>query len=124
MKGFIGSANMDTNSRLCMSSAVAGHKRAFGSDSVPGCYDDLDLAELIIFTGANSAWCHPVIYQRIKSAKRNNPNLKIVVIDPRRTATCEIADLHLPLAIGTDVLLWQGLLAYLIQLEKNRRGFH
>ena len=123
IKGFIGSANMDTNSRLCMSSAVAGHKRAFGSDTVPGCYEDLDLAELIIFAGANSAWCHPVIYQRIKSAKRNNPSLKIAVIDPRRTATCEIADLHLPLAIGNDVLLWNGLLADLIKANKTDPAF-
>lgn len=118
MKGFIGSANIDTNSRLCMSSAVAGHKRAFGADSVPGCYNDLDLAELIVFAGANSAWCHPVLYQRIKSAKQKNPGLKIVVIDPRRTATCEIADLHLPIAIGTDVALWNGLLAYLVKHDK------
>jgi assimilatory nitrate reductase catalytic subunit len=118
MKGFIGSGNIDTNSRLCMSSSVAGHKRAFGSDTIPGCYEDLELAELIIFVGANSAWCHPVIYQRIKAAKKNNPNLKIVVIDPRRTPTCEIADLHLPLAIGTDVALWNGLLAYLHQSKK------
>lgn len=113
MKGFIGSGNMDTNSRLCMSSSVAGHKRAFGSDTVPGCYEDLELAEMIVFIGANSAWCHPVIYQRIKAAKHANPNLKIVVLDPRRTSTCEIADLHLPLAIGSDVLLFNGLLKYL-----------
>ena len=113
MKGFIGSGNMDTNSRLCMSSSVAGHKRAFGADSVPGCYEDVELADLIVFVGANSAWCHPVIYQRIKAAKSANPKLKIVVIDPRRTSTCEIADLHLPLAIGSDVLLFNGLLTYL-----------
>jgi assimilatory nitrate reductase catalytic subunit len=123
MKGFIGSGNIDTNSRLCMSSSVAGHKRAFGSDTVPGCYEDLELAKLIIFVGANSAWCHPVIYQRIKAAKNNNPNLKIVVIDPRRTTTCEIADLHLPLAIGTDVALWNGLLAYLQQSKKVNSTF-
>ena len=131
MKGFIGSANMDTNSRLCMSSTVAGHKRAFGADTVPGCYEDLELAELIIFVGANSAWCHPVIYQRIKAAKQNNPAIKIVVIDPRQTATCEIADLHLPLAIGTDVMLWNGLLAYLVKnktvdqtfIENNTEGW-
>jgi assimilatory nitrate reductase catalytic subunit len=118
MKGFIGCGNMDTNSRLCMSSSVTGHKRAFGADTVPGCYEDLEQAELTIFAGANSAWCHPVIYQRIKAAKRHNPELKVVVIDPRRTATCEIADLHLPLAIGTDVILWNGLLSYLIHSNK------
>ncbi len=113
MKGFIGSANIDTNSRLCMSSAVAGHKRAFGEDSVPGCYEDLEIADLIILTGSNTAWCHPVLFQRIKAAKLRNPAMKVVVIDPRQTATCEIADLHLPLKPGTDVLLFNGLLTYL-----------
>jgi len=113
MKGFIGSANIDTNSRLCMSSAVAGHKRAFGSDSVPCSYEDLERANLIVLTGSNLAWCHPVIYQRIKQAKTSNPELKIVVIDPRRTATCEIADLHLPLRSGSDSMLFNGLLHYL-----------
>ena len=85
MKGFIGSGNMDTNSRLCMSSSVAGHKRAFGSDTVPGCYDDYEQAEMIILIGSNTAWCHPVSFQRIRAAKEANPALKIVVIDPRRT---------------------------------------
>jgi assimilatory nitrate reductase catalytic subunit len=113
MKGFIGSGNMDTNSRLCMSSSVAGHKRAFGSDTVPGCYEDFELAKLIILIGSNAAWCHPVIFQRLRTAKLANPELKIVVIDPRRTASCDIADLHLPVASGTDALLFNGLLHYL-----------
>ena len=113
MKGFIGSANIDTNSRLCMSSSVAGHQRAFGSDTVPGNYQDLELATLIVLIGSNTAWCHPVIYQRIHQAKENNPDLKVVVIDPRRTATCEIADLHLPVKSGSDALLFNGLLVYL-----------
>jgi assimilatory nitrate reductase catalytic subunit len=115
MKGFIGSANIDTNSRLCMSSAVAGHKRAFGEDVVPGCYEDLSLADLIVLVGSNTAWCHPVLYQRIVKAKEERPELKIVVIDPRRTATCEMADLHLPVKAGTDVWLFNGLLTYLHQ---------
>ncbi|RIZ68451.1 MAG: nitrate reductase [Methylococcales bacterium] len=115
MKGFIGSANMDTNSRLCMSSSVAGHKRAFGSDTVPGCYDDFEQADLMILIGSNAAWCHPVIFQRIRAAKLANPELKIVVIDPRRTATCELADLHLPVASGSDATLFNGLLCYLSQ---------
>ena len=85
MKGFIGSGNMDTNSRLCMSSSVAGHKRAFGSDTVPGCYDDYEQADMIVLAGSNAAWCHPVSFQRIRAAKEANPALKIVVIDPRRT---------------------------------------
>src|SRR5215469_9565159 len=92
MKGYLGSANIDTNSRLCMASAVAGHKRAFGEDLVPGCYEDLELADMIVLVGSNTAWCHPVIYQRIMQARKERPDLKLVVIDPRRTATCEIAD--------------------------------
>jgi len=118
MKGFIGSANIDTNSRLCMSSAVAGYKRAFGSDSVPCNYEDLELANLIVIEGSNTAWCHPVVFQRITKAKQDNPNLKVVVIDPRKTATCEIADLHLPLKSGSDVALFNGLLSYLNQADK------
>ncbi|MGZ4982424.1 MAG: molybdopterin-dependent oxidoreductase, partial [Methylobacter sp.] len=113
MKGFIGSGNMDTNSRLCMSSSVAGNKRAFGSDTVPGCYEDLEQAEMIVLIGSNAAWCHPVAFQRIRAAKEANPELKIVVIDPRRTASCDIADLHLPLASGTDAVLFNGLLHFL-----------
>lgn len=113
MKGFIGSGNIDTNSRLCMSSTVAGHKRAFGTDTVPGCYEDLELADLVVITGSNMAWCHPVLYQRLKAAKEQRPAMKIVVIDPRVTDTCDIADLHLPLQPGTDVALFNGLLSYL-----------
>ena len=113
MKGFIGSANIDTNSRLCMSSAVAGHRRAFGGDLVPGCYEDLALADLVVLTGSNTAWCHPVLFRRIVQEKERRPELKLVVIDPRRTATAEIADLHLPVRSGTDVWLFNGLLTWL-----------
>ena len=113
MKGFIGSANIDTNSRLCMASAVVAHKRAFGSDTVPGCYEDLELADLLIFTGSNAAWAHPVVYQHIAAAKQQRPDMKIVVIDPRRTATCDIADLHLAIRPGTDAVLFNALLVYL-----------
>jgi assimilatory nitrate reductase catalytic subunit len=123
MKGFIGSGNMDTNSRLCMSSSVAGHKRAFGSDTVPGCYDDFEQAELIILIGSNTAWCHPVSFQRIRAAKEANPHLKIVVIDPRRTATCDIADLHLPVAIGSDTILFNGLLHYLGRQNRRNQAY-
>jgi assimilatory nitrate reductase catalytic subunit len=115
MKGFIGSANIDTNSRLCMSSAVAGYKRAFGEDVVPVNYDDLEQADLIVLVGSNTAWCHPVLYQRIVAAREQRPELKIVVIDPRRTPTCEIADLQLPIKAGSDVWLFNGLLSYLHQ---------
>lgn len=113
MKGYIGSANIDTNSRLCMSSSVAGHKRAFGEDIVPGCYEDFELADMVVLAGSNAAWCHPTLFQRILRAKEAKPSLQIVVIDPRRTATCELADLHLPVKPGTDVWLFNGLLAYL-----------
>ncbi|HKE95519.1 MAG TPA: molybdopterin-dependent oxidoreductase, partial [Povalibacter sp.] len=111
MKGYIGTANIDTNSRLCMSSAVAGHKRAFGEDIVPICYEDLELADLVLLVGSNTAWCHPILFQRITAAKQQRPEMKIVVIDPRRTATCEFADLHLPIRAGTDVWLFNGLLS-------------
>ena len=113
MKGFIGSANIDTNSRLCMASSVAGHKRAFGADTVPGTYEDLDLADLIVLTGSNLAWCHPVLFQRIAAAKKKRPSMRVVLIDPRRTATAELSDLHLPLKPDTDVALFTGLLHHL-----------
>ncbi|WP_454056522.1 molybdopterin-dependent oxidoreductase [Cupriavidus sp. Marseille-Q8015] len=113
MKGFIGSANIDTNSRLCMSSAVAGHKRAFGEDLVPCSYEDLEAADLVVLVGSNAAWCHPILFQRLSRAREARPDMKIVVIDPRRTATCEMADLHLPLRAGSDVVLFNGLLSHL-----------
>ncbi|NOE25119.1 nitrate reductase [Ruegeria sp. HKCCD6157] len=109
MKGFIGSANIDTNSRLCMASTVAGHKRAFGTDTVPGTYEDLDHADLVVLVGSNLAWCHPVLYQRVMAARQAH-GTKIVVIDPRRTASCDQADLHLPLKPGSDVALFNRLL--------------
>jgi assimilatory nitrate reductase catalytic subunit len=109
MKGFIGTANIDTNSRLCMASAVAAHTRAFGEDVVPCSYTDLDEADLIILLGSNTAWCHPVIWQRIEAA-REARGTKIVVIDPRRTETAERADLHLAIAPDSDVALFNGLL--------------
>ena len=117
MKGYVGSANIDTNSRLCMSSAVAGHKRAFGADLVPGCYDDFDQADMIVLVGANSAWCHPILFQRIARLKEARPEVQVVVIDPRRTATCELADLHLPVKPGTDVWLFNGLLSFLARSD-------
>ncbi|MDF8357862.1 nitrate reductase [Ensifer adhaerens] len=114
MKGFVGSANIDTNSRLCMSSSVAGHRRAFGSDTVPGTYEDLELADLVVLTGSNLAWCHPVLYQRLAAAKAKRPGLKIVLIDPRRTMTADIADLHLAIRPDADVALFVGLFSHLV----------
>ncbi|TAN48074.1 MAG: nitrate reductase, partial [Methylococcaceae bacterium] len=130
IKGFIGSANIDTNSRLCMSSTVIGHKRAFGEDIVPGCYEDFELADLVVLVGSNTAWCHPVLFQRLVGSPNPNslqkgegekgcrsscttPRPKIVTIDPRRTATSESADLHLAIQPGSDVILFNGLLHYL-----------
>src|SRR6266545_4605266 len=112
MKGFIGSANVDTNSRLCMASSVAGHCRAFGADTVPGTYGDLDEADLIVLVGSNAAWCHPVLFQRMVANKRER-GARLVVIDPRRTVTAETADLVLAIAPGTDTALFCGLLAHL-----------
>ncbi|MEM8971770.1 MAG: nitrate reductase [Pseudomonadota bacterium] len=122
MKGYIGSANIDTNSRLCMASSVAGHKRAFGSDTVPGNYEDLELADLVVLVGSNLAWCHPVLYQRLVAA-REKRGTKVVVIDPRETATCDIADLHLAIEPGTDVALFNGLLAHLVGEGKLDRDY-
>ncbi|GHF42383.1 nitrate reductase [Seohaeicola zhoushanensis] len=110
MKGFIGSANIDTNSRLCMASTVAGHRRAFGTDTVPGTYDDIEEADLVVLVGSNLAWCHPVLYQRLLAARKAR-GTRIVVIDPRRTASCDGADLHLALEPGSDVALFNRLFA-------------
>lgn len=118
MKGFIGSANIDTNSRLCMASSVAGHKRAFGTDTVPGTYEDLEDADLIVLVGSNLAWCHPVLYQRIAAAKEARPEMRIVNIDPRRTATTDLADMHLQIAPDGDVALFNGLLAHLAETSR------
>ena len=116
MKGFIGSGNIDTNSRLCMASAVAAHNRAFGEDLVPCTYDDLEAADLILLVGSNTAWCHPVIWQRIEAARQKR-GTKLVVIDPRRTETAEQADLHVAIAPDGDIALFNALLA-----EMRERG--
>ena len=115
IKGFIGNNNIDSNSRLCMSSAVAGHKRAFGADLVPGNYEDLESCDLLVLVGSNMAWCHPILFGRFLAAKKIDPSKKLIVIDPRRTDSCEFADLHLPIAAGTDTHLYNGLLHYLKQ---------
>jgi assimilatory nitrate reductase catalytic subunit len=112
MKGFIGSANVDTNSRLCMASSVAGHRRAFGADTVSGCYEDLDEADLLVLVGSNAAWCHPVLFQRML-ANKHKRGARMVVIDPRRTDTAEDAELFLGLKLGTDTALFAGLLVHL-----------
>jgi assimilatory nitrate reductase catalytic subunit len=112
-KGFIGTPHVDTNSRLCMASSVAGHRRAFGADVVPQCYEDLELADLVVLAGSNAAWCHPILYQRIQAARAER-GARVVNIDPRRTATSEGADLQLSIRPGTDGILWSGLLVALV----------
>jgi assimilatory nitrate reductase catalytic subunit len=116
MKGFIGSANIDTNSRLCMASSVAGHKRAFGTDTVPGTYEDLEDADLVVLVGSNLAWCHPVLYQRLAAAKDVRPDLTVVNIDPRITATSQLADLNLQIRPDGDVALFNGLLTHISRI--------
>ena len=123
IKGFIGNNNIDSNSRLCMSSAVAGHKRAFGADLVPGNYEDLEACDLLVLVGSNMAWCHPILFGRFLAAKKADPNKKLIVIDPRRTDSCEFADLHLPIAAGTDTHLYNGLLRYLSEQGYGDKGY-
>jgi ferredoxin-nitrate reductase len=115
IKGFIGSNNIDTNSRLCMSSAVVGYKMSLGEDSVPVSYDDLELADCIFVAGANPAWCHPILWRRVEAAKEKNPGIRIIVSDPRKTQTCSIADLHLQLNPGTDITLHHAIGRCLIE---------
>jgi len=109
-KGLIGTNNVDTNSRLCMSSAVAGYKTTLGADSPPTCYEDIDHTQCLFIAGSNTAFAHPIIFRRIEDAKANNPDMKVVVVDPRRTDTAQFADLHLAILPGTDVALFNGLL--------------
>lgn len=109
-KGLIGTNNVDTNSRLCMSSAVSGYKATLGSDAPPACYEDIDHTECLLIAGSNTAFAHPIIFRRIEDAKAKNPNLKIIVVDPRRTDTAQVADLHLAILPGTDVALFNGIL--------------
>lgn len=116
-KGFLGTANVDTNSRLCMASAVSGHRRAFGADIVPGCYADLEHADLVVLVGSNLAWCHPVLFQRLVQIKESC-GTRIVVVDPRWTETCNAADLHVAIPSGQDVALFNQLLVYLARIDR------
>ena len=109
-KGLIGTNNVDTNSRLCMSSAVAGYKVTLGADAPPACYEDIDHTDCLFIAGSNTAFAHPIIFRRIEDAKAKNPSLKLIVVDPRKTDTAQAADLHLAILPGTDVALFNGLL--------------
>jgi assimilatory nitrate reductase catalytic subunit len=122
-KGLVGTNNIDTNSRLCMSSAVAGYKQTLGADAPPACYEDIDHAGCLFIAGSNTAWAHPVLYRRIESARARNPDLKVVVVDPRRTATASEADLHLAIEPGTDVALFHGMLHLILWDERIDRDF-
>ncbi|UBM57353.1 molybdopterin-dependent oxidoreductase [Marinilongibacter aquaticus] len=123
MKGFIGSNNIDTNSRLCMSSAVVGYKKSLGEDSVPVCYDDIELSDCILVTGANPAWCHPIIWRRVEAHKAANPHVKIICVDPRKTQTANSADLHIGLLPGTDVFLHNAIARELIENQWIDQAF-
>ncbi|PHN03769.1 nitrate reductase [Flavilitoribacter nigricans] len=114
-KGFLGTNNIDTNSRLCMSSAVAAYTKTLGEDAVPISYEDIELADCFLIAGANPAWCHPILFRRLEKHKEENPNVKIVVVDPRKTQTCSIADLHLQILPGTDVVLYNAIARRLLE---------
>jgi len=122
-KGFIGTNNIDTNSRLCMSSAVVGYKMALGEDSVPISYEDIELADCFMIVGANPAWCHPILFRRLEAHKANNPDVKIIVVDPRKTQTTSLADLHFQINPGTDIVLYHAIGRGLIEREKIDREF-
>ncbi|MBZ0106560.1 MAG: molybdopterin-dependent oxidoreductase [Sulfuricella denitrificans] len=113
-KGLIGTNNIDTNSRLCMSSAVTGYKKTLGADAPPACYEDIERARCIFIAGSNTAYAHPILFRRIEAARQANPGLKIIVVDPRRTDTASVADLHLPILPGTDVALFNAMLHVLL----------
>ncbi len=115
VKGFLGTNNIDTNSRLCMSSAVAGYTNMLGEDAVPVSYDDIELADCFLITGANPAWCHPILFRRIEAHKQSNPHVKIIIVDPRRTQSCALADLYLQIKPGTDIYLYNAIARVLIE---------
>ncbi|MBP8190912.1 MAG: molybdopterin-dependent oxidoreductase, partial [Aquabacterium sp.] len=115
VKGLIGTNNIDTNSRLCMSSAVSGYKATLGADAPPACYDDFNHAQTLFIVGANTAYAHPILFRRIEDAKRANPGMRLIVVDPRRTETADMADLYLPILPGTDVPLFNGMLHILLR---------
>ncbi|MBD2625278.1 molybdopterin oxidoreductase family protein [Trichormus variabilis] len=109
LKGCLGTNNFDANSRLCMSSAVAGYIQSFGADGPPCCYDDLELTDCAFLIGTNTAECHPIVFNRLAKYHKKNRHVKMVVVDPRRTPTAEAADLHLAIRPGTDIDLLNGI---------------
>ena len=123
VKGFLGTNNLDTNSRLCMSSAAVAYTQTLGEDCVPTCYDDVELADCFFIAGANPAWCHPILFRRIEQRKASHPSAKVIVADPRRTESCGIADLHLQIAPGTDIVLFHAIARVLIERGWVDRDF-
>src|ERR1035437_4529952 len=131
VKGFLGTNNIDTNSRLCMSSAVVGYKLALGEDCVPASYSDIELADCFLIAGSNPAWCHPILFRRIEAHKEANPEVKIIVVDPRKTQSTSIADIHFQITPGTDIYLHYALSRCLIEgnycdadfITKHTEGF-
>jgi ferredoxin-nitrate reductase len=131
VKGFIGTNNIDTNSRLCMSSAVVGYKETLGDDAVPITYEDIELSDCMLISGANPAWCHPILFRRIEKHKAENPDVKIIVVDPRVTDSCALADLHLQVKPGTDIVLFHAIAKYLVEngltddkfIQENTNGY-
>ena len=122
-RALVGTNNIDSNSRLCMSSAVVGYKRSLGADAPPCSYEDLELSDCVMIVGSNMAYAHPVLFRRLEEAKSRRPQMKVIVIDPRRTDTCELADLHLAILPGTDVALFHGILHLLLWEEWIDRDF-
>lgn len=122
-RALVGTNNIDSNSRLCMSSAVVGYKRSLGADAPPCSYEDLELSDCVMIVGSNMAYAHPVLFRRLEEAKVRRPQMKVIVIDPRRTDTCDLADLHLPILPGTDVALFHGILHLLLWEDWIDRDF-
>ncbi|GAB7530033.1 nitrate reductase [Pseudomonas sp. 3A(2025)] len=122
-RALVGTNNIDSNSRLCMSSAVVGYKRSLGADAPPCNYQDIELADTLLIVGSNMAYAHPILFRRLEDAKSRRPDMKIIVVDPRRTDTCELADLHLAIQGGTDVALFHGILHLLIWEARLDPGF-
>ena len=113
-RALVGTNNIDSNSRLCMSSAVVGYKRSLGADAPPCNYEDIEQSDCLLIAGSNMAYAHPVLFRRLEEAKAKRPDMRVIVIDPRRTDTCELADLHLAILPGTDVALFHGILHILM----------
>lgn len=130
-RALVGTHNIDSNSRLCMSSAVVGYKRSLGADAPPCSYEDIEQSDCVLIAGSNMAFAHPVLFRRLEEARAKRPDMRLIVVDPRRTDTCELADLHLAITPGSDVALFHGILHILLWegwvdrrfIERHTEGF-